>query len=93
MTNSEINICSIIIGEDVKVENASKDLDIDFHIENALISGQIKVSKSSKKFLINLINVSDKKFDLNLEILLNEESFLELRDESDYNFGAGIIFY
>ena len=90
MNNSEINICSIIIGEQVKVENATQDLEIDFHFENALINGQIKVSKSSKKFLINLLNISDKKFDLNLEILLNEESFLELRDESDYKHGSSI---
>ena len=27
MTNSEINICSIIIGEDVKFENIAKGLD------------------------------------------------------------------
>ena len=32
MSNSEKNVCSIIIGEDVKFENIVKGLDIDFQI-------------------------------------------------------------
>jgi hypothetical protein len=85
MTNAEKNICSIIIGEEIMYENNSSEVDIDFKIQNDHIFGKIDILKSSEKFLINLLNVKDKKFNLELEISLNENSFLELRDESDYN--------
>ena len=91
MSNSEKNICSIIIGEDVKFENIAKGLDIDFQIQNDQIIGKINIIKSSEKFLINLSNTSEKKFSLELEIIINENSFLELRDESDYKYGSDII--
>ena len=91
MSNSEKNICSIIIGEDVKFENIAKELDIDFQIQNDQIIGKINIIKSNKKFLINLLNTSEKKFSLELEIIINENSFLELRDESDYKYGSDII--
>jgi len=90
MSNSEKNICSIIIGEDVKFENIDKGLDIDFQIQNDQIIGKINIIKSSEKFLINLSNTSEKKFNLELEININENSFLELRDESDYKHGTDI---
>ena len=90
MSNSEKNICSIIIGEDVKFENVAKGLDIDFQIQNDQIIGKISIIKSSEKFLINLSNTSEKKFSLELEIIINENSFLELRDESDYEHGSDI---
>ena len=90
MTNTEKNICSIMIGEEIKYENNSSELDIDFKIQNDHIFGKIDILKSSKKFLINLSNVKDKKFNLELEISLNENSFLELRDESDYEHGSDI---
>ena len=90
MTNTEKNICSIIIGEEIKYENNSSEVDIDFKIQNDHIFGKIDILKSSKKFLINLSNVKDKKFNLELEISLNENSFLELRDESDYEHGSDI---
>ena len=91
MTNTEKNICSIMIGEEIKYENNSSEVDIDFKIQNDHIFGKIDILKSSKKFLINLSNVKDKKFNLELEISLNENSFLELRDESDYKYGSDII--
>tara|TARA_X000000368_G_scaffold48897_1_gene34877 strand:+ start:633 stop:1553 length:921 start_codon:yes stop_codon:yes gene_type:complete len=90
MTNTEKNICSIIIGEEIKYENNPSEVDIDFKIQNDHIFGKIEILKSSKKFLINLSNVKDKKFNLELEISLNENSFLELRDESDYEHGSDI---
>ena len=90
MTNTEKNICSIMIGEEIKYENNSSEVDIDFKIQNDYIFGKIDILKSSKKFLINLSNVKDKKFNLELEISLNENSFLELRDESDYEHGSDI---
>ena len=90
MTNKEKNICSIMIGEEIKYENNSSEVDIDFKIQNDYIFGKIDILKSSKKFLINLSNVKDKKFNLELEISLNENSFLELRDESDYEHGSDI---
>ena len=90
MTNTEKNICSIIIGEEIKYENNSSEVDIDFKIQNDHIFGKIDILKSSKKFLINLSNVKDKKFNLELEISLHENSFLELRDESDYEHGSDI---
>ena len=90
MTNTEKNICSIIIGEEIKYENNSSEVDIDFKIQNDHIFGKIDILKSSKKFLINLSNVKDKKFNLELEISLNENNFLELRDESDYEHGSDI---
>ena len=90
MTNAEKNICSIIIGEEIMYENNSSEVDIDFKIQNDHIFGKIEILKSSKKFLINLSNVKDKKFNLELEISLNENSFLELRDESDYEHGSDI---
>lgn len=90
MTNTEKNICSIMIGEEIKYENNSSEVDIDFKIQNDHIFGKIDILKSSKKFLINLSNVKDKKFNLELEISLNENSFLELRDESDYEHGSDI---
>ncbi len=90
MTNTEKNICSIMIGEEIKHENNSSEVDIDFKIQNDQIFGKIDILKSSKKFLINLSNVKDKKFNLELEISLNENSFLELRDESDYEHGSDI---
>ena len=90
MTNTEKNICSIMIGDEIKYENNSSEVDIDFKIQNDYIFGKIDILKSSKKFLINLSNVKDKKFNLELEISLNENSFLELRDESDYEHGSDI---
>ena len=90
MTNTEKNICSIMIGEEIKHENNSSEVDIDFKIQNDHIFGKIDILKSRKKFLINLSNVKDKKFNLELEISLNENSFLELRDESDYEHGSDI---
>ena len=90
MTNTEKNICSIIIGEEIKYENNPSEVDIDFKIQNDHIFGKIEILKSSKKFLINLSNVKDKKFNLELEISLNENSFLELRDELDYEHGSDI---
>ena len=90
MTNTEKNICSIMIGEEIKYEKISSEVDIDFKIQNDQIFGKINILKSSKKFLINLSNVKDKKFNLELEISLNENSFLELRDESDYEHGSDI---
>ena len=47
MSNSEKNICSIIIGEDVKFVNIAKELDIDFQIQNDQIIGKINIIKSS----------------------------------------------
>ena len=90
MTNIEKNICSIMIGEEIKYENISSEVDIDFKIQNDHIFGKIDILESSEKFLINLLNVKNKKFNLELEISLNENSFLELRDESDYEHGSDI---
>ena len=90
MTNTDKNICSIMIGEKIKYENMSSEVDIDFKIQNDHIFGKIDILESSEKFLINLLNVKNKKFNLELEISLNENSFLELRDESDYEHGSDI---
>ena len=51
MTNTEKNICSIMIGDEIKYENNSSEVDIDFKIQNDYIFGKIDILKSSKKFL------------------------------------------
>ena len=91
MTDSEKNVCSIIIGDDVEIENITKGLNVDFQIHNDHIQGKINISKSSEKYLINLSNTREKKFILDLEVIISENSFLELRDESDYEYGSDII--
>ncbi len=91
MTNSEKNVCSIIIGDDVEIENIANGLNVDFQIHNDHIHGKIDVSKTSEKFLINISNIREKKFILDLDVIISENSFLELRDESDYEYGSDII--
>ena len=91
MTDSKKNICSIIIAEKIDIKNMPSNLDIDLQILNDQISGHVNVTKSEIDPIIIISNLRNKNFNLNLNIHLNENSFLEMRDESEYNFGSKII--
>ena len=91
MTDSKKNICSIIISEKIDIKNMPSNLDIDLQILNDQISGHVNVTKSEIDPVIIISNLRKENFNLNLNIHLNENSFLEMRDESEYNFGSKII--
>ena len=91
MTDSKKNICSIIIAEKIDIKNMPSNLDIDLQILNDQISGHVNVTKSEIDPVIIISNLRKGNFNLNLNIHLNENSFLEMRDESEYNFGSKII--
>lgn len=91
MTDSKKNICSIIIAEKIDIKNMPSNLDIDLQILNDQISGHVNVTKSEIDPVIIISNLRKENFNLNLNIHLNENSFLEMRDESEYNFGSKII--
>ncbi len=91
MNDSKKNICSIIISEKIDIKNMPSNLDIDLQILNDQISGHVNVTKSEIDPIIIISNLRNKNFNLNLNIHLNENSFLEIRDESEYNFGSKII--
>ncbi len=91
MTDSKKNICSIIISEKIDIKNMPSNLDIDLQILNDQISGHVNVTKSEIDPVIIISNLRKGNFNLNLNIHLNENSFLEMRDESEYNFGSKII--
>ncbi len=91
MTGSKTNNCSIIFSEKIDIKNAPDNLDIDLQLINDQITGYINVTKSKIDTIINITNLRKKHFNLNLNIYLDEDSFLGLRDESEYNFGSNII--
>ena len=70
MSNSEKNICSIIIGEDIKFENIAKGLDIDFQIRNDQIIGKININKDNKQIMKR--NTANKLETVSLKYLSNK---------------------
>ena len=91
MSNSKNSICLISIDDDIEIINLPNNLNIDLQIKDNQIIGRIVSSKSNLQSIISFSNTRKKNFNLNLDLLLNENSHLELRDESDYKFGSNII--
>ena len=91
MSNSKNSICLISIDDDIEIINLPNNLNIDLQIKDNQIIGRIVSSKSSLQSIISFSNTRKKNFNLNLDLLLNEYSHLELRDESDYKFGSNIV--
>ena len=72
--------CSLILSDVIELEgNSTKDL-INYNGEQGNFNGSIKLIDSTERLIINLINKSDFKINLSLNIDVGPNCFLEIRE-------------
>ena len=80
--------CSLILSDVVELEgNLTKNI-INCNGDQGNFDGSIKLTDSTERLVVNLINKSDFKTNLSLNIDVGPNCFLEIRDESNYDNGS-----
>ena len=80
--------CSLILSDVIELEgNLTKNI-INCNGGQGNFDGSIKLTDSTERLVVNLINKSDFKTNLSLNIDVGPNCFLEIRDESNYDNGS-----
>lgn len=80
--------CSLILSDVIELEGDLTKNIITYNGGQGNFDGSIKLTDSSERLVINLINKSDFKINLSLNIDVGPNCFLEIRDESNYDNGS-----
>jgi len=80
--------CSLILSDVIELDgNLTKNI-INCNGGQGNFDGSIKLTDSTERLVVNLINKSDFKTNLSLNIDVGPNCFLEIRDESNYDNGS-----
>ena len=80
--------CSLILSDVIELEGNLTKNKINLKGEQGNFDGSIKLTDSTERLIVNLINKSDFKINLSLNIDVGPNCFLEIRDESNYDNGS-----
>ena len=80
--------CSLILSDVIELEGNLTKNTINYNGVKGNFNGSIKLTDSTERLIINLINKSDFKINLSLNIDVGPNCFLEIRDESNYDNGS-----
>ncbi len=80
--------CSLIFSDVIELEGSLTKNKINLKGEQGNFDGSIKLTDSTERLIVNLINKSDFKINLSLNIDVGPNCFLEIRDESNYDNGS-----
>ena len=91
MTTDTIQNCAVILDNKPNIAVMPVKNKLIFNGENGNFNGKINLKDPTEKLIINLVNECKDKVTINLTINLEPNCYLEIRDESTYNYGSEII--
>ena len=89
MENTTQN-CSIIFSDSAEIKNNPEENSLLFRGNKGIFEGSVNLKNSNDRLVVSLINECKEKIKIDINVIVGSNCFLELRDETDYNYGSDI---